>query len=194
MGCNLLVNLVLYSKGANMKNYFIDLVNKRQSCRDFNDKPIEKETVLEIAKTASLSPSACNSQPWKMYLVTDEVAVKGVKEAVQDQGHNLFTEKAKAFIAVSEVDARLKTFVRSRYRGDHFIKYDIGELVAYITLTAESMGVSTCILGWMDPQKLKTAVNMPEEETCSIVIALGYSDIEVREKKRKPLEEIIVEV
>lgn len=177
-----------------MENLFLELVNKRQSCRDFNDKPIAKETVLDIAKTASLSPSACNSQPWKMYLVTDETALKGVREAVQDQGHNPFTEKAKAFIAVSEVDARLKTFVRSRYRGDHFVKYDIGELVAYITLTAESMGVSTCILGWMDPEKLKSAVGMPEDETCNIVIALGYSDTPLREKKRKPLEEIIVEV
>lgn len=177
-----------------MKNYFVDLVNKRQSCRDFNDKPIEKETLLEIAKIASLSPSACNSQPWKMYLVSSDTAVKGVKEAVQDQGHNPFAEKAKAFIAISEVDARLKTFVRSRFRGDHFIKYDIGELVAYITLTAESMGVSTCILGWMDPEKLKSAVGMPDEETCNIVIALGYSETPLREKKRKPFEEIIVEV
>ena len=33
-----------------MQNNFIDLVNKRQSCRDFNDKPLSKETVMEIAK------------------------------------------------------------------------------------------------------------------------------------------------
>lgn len=177
-----------------MKEYFFDLVNKRQSCRDFNDKPLSKETVMEIAKTATLTPSACNSQPWKMYVVTSENAIEGVKKAVQLQNHNLFTEKAKAFIALAEVDARLKEVVRSRFRGDHFVKYDIGELVAYITLIAESMGVSTCILGWMDQDTLKQAVGIPEDETCNLVIALGYSDTPIREKKRKPTTETITEV
>ena len=177
-----------------MQKHFSELINKRQSCRDFNDKPIDKKTLLEIATQSALCPSACNSQPWKMYLVSSPDKVELVKEAVQDQGHNPFTEKAKAFIVVSETSARLKTFVRSRYRGDHFVKYDIGELVAYITLTAESMGVGTCILGWMDPDKLRTAVSLPKDEECNLVIALGYTDCELREKKRKPLEEIIVEV
>ena len=177
-----------------MNNCFVDLVNKRQSCRDFNDKPLEKETVLEIANTALLAPSACNSQPWKLYVVTNESAIQGVKKAVQLQNHNMFTEKAKAFIAVSEVDARLKEVVRSRFRGDHFVKYDVGELVAYITLTAESMGVSSCILGWLDQDLLKQAVGMPDDETCNLVIALGYSDTPIREKKRKPKEETIIEV
>lgn len=177
-----------------MQKHFTELVNKRQSCRDFNDLPLAKETVLEIAKQAALSPSACNSQPWKMYLVTSEDKVSLIKQAVQDQGHNPFAEKAKAFIVIGETSARLKTFVRSRFRGDHFIKYDIGELIAYITLTAESMGVSTCILGWMDQDKIKSAVSMPDGEECNIAIALGYSNLEVKEKKRKPFEETIVEI
>ena len=53
-----------------MQEYFENLVKTRQSCRNFNDKPLEKETVKKIAEQAMLSPSACNSQPWKMYLVT----------------------------------------------------------------------------------------------------------------------------
>ena len=35
---------------------------------------------------------------------------------------------------------------------------------------------------------------MPDGEICNIVIALGYSDIPTREKKRKAQEEMIVRV
>ena len=53
-----------------MKETFTKLVQTRQSCRDFNDLPLEASVVQEIAKQAMLAPSACNSQPWTMYVVT----------------------------------------------------------------------------------------------------------------------------
>lgn len=177
-----------------MKEYFNKLICERQSCRDFNDKHLDKEVLLEIARQSLLAPSACNSQPWKMYLVSSCDKVELVKEALQYQGHNLFTAKAQAFIVVAETGAKLKSFVGGKFNSDYFVKYDIGELVAYITLTAASMGVSSCILGWMDNEKLRTAVKLPDDETCSIVVALGYSDADIRDKIRKPVEDVIVEV
>ena len=49
---------------------FEQLILTRQATRDFNDKPLDKEVVLQIAKATMLAPSACNSQPWKLYSVT----------------------------------------------------------------------------------------------------------------------------
>ena len=57
---------------------FLKLIQTRQACRDFNDKPLDKETVLKIARTAMLAPSACNSQPWRMYVVTEPEKLKEV--------------------------------------------------------------------------------------------------------------------
>ena len=37
---------------------------------------------------------------------------------------------------------------------DRFVKYDIGEAIAYATLAAEAAGVSSCIIGWMDEERL----------------------------------------
>ncbi len=174
-----------------MKETFKKLVLNRQSCRDFNDKPLDKTTVEEIASIAMLAPSACNSQPWKMYLVTEPTKVLAVAKSLQDRGHNSFADGAKAFIVISEKDATLKEVVSTRFRSDHFVKYDIGELTAYITLAAESMGVKSCIIGWINQDALKTAVNMPDGEVSNIVVALGYSDTPLREKKRKSLQEVI---
>ena len=177
-----------------MENYFENLVLRRQSCRDFNDKPLEKEKVDKIVQLATLSPSACNSQPWKMYVVTDEDKLGAVAASLQDRGHNLFTSKAKAFIVLAEKDATLKETISSRFSSDFFVKYDIGELTAYITLAAESIGVSSCIIGWVNQENLKSAVGLPDGEVANIVVALGYSDIAIRDKKRKSAEEIIVKI
>ncbi|MBR2498109.1 MAG: nitroreductase family protein [Clostridia bacterium] len=172
-----------------MKEYFNELISTRQSCRDFNDKPLGKETVLEIISSALLAPSACNSQPWKVYAVTSPEKIKQTALAIGVNGHNKFLSKAKAFIAVAEKPAVLKEGVR--FDRNHFVKYDIGELIAYITLKAKSIGVETCIIGMVDQNLIKPALELKDGELCNIVIALGYSDCAIRDKKRKPFDETV---
>ena len=174
-----------------MKECFVKLINKRQSCRDFSDKPLDKAVVLEIAELAMLAPSACNSQPWKMHLVCEGEKLSEVALALQERGHNPFVSGAKAFIVITEKQAVYKENITAKFDRNHFVKYDIGELTAYITLVAESMGVSSCIIGWINQEQLRKAVGYADEEVSNIVVALGYSDTPVRPKKRKEKSEII---
>lgn len=175
-----------------MKELFEKLINERQACRNFNDLPLEKETVLEIAKSATLCPSACNSQPWKMYVVTSPEKIKRTALALGVNGHNKFLSGAKAFIVLAEKQAVLKESVK--FDRNHFVKYDIGELLAYITLKAKSIGVETCIIGMVDQNLIGSAVGLKDGELCNVAVALGYSDIPLRVKVRKPIEQTIEEI
>lgn len=177
-----------------MFDNFSNLVKNRQSCRDFNDLPLEMETIDKILSLATLAPSACNSQPWKMYVITEPEMMNKVARSMQDMFMNKFLDKAKAFIVLGEINATLKPGASLKFNRNHFVKYDIGQLSAYITLSAESLGVSSCIIGWVNEEKLKKAISMPEEESCAIVIALGYSDIPKRNKVRKENSEVIIKV
>ena len=168
-----------------MQQEFNKLVNTRQSCRSFNDKPLSAEVVQEIAEQALLCPSACNSQPWRLVLATEQQSVKKVASALQGGGHNPFLDKAKAFICPIETCATLRADAKEFFSDNHFVKYDIGQMIAYITLTAESMGVKSCIIGWVNQEQMKEAINMQAGEICNVVVALGYSDIPVRQKVRK---------
>lgn len=175
-----------------MDNFnFYELVKTRQACRDFNDVPLQEEKVYEIAKMARLAPSACNSQPWKMYCVTSKERVELVKEALTEGGRNAFIEKAKAFIVVGEKATTLKPDVLKNFSLDYWVKYDVGELVAYITLSAKSLGVESIIIGWLNKEKLFSAIPFGEGEECTLVVALGYSDSPIREKIRRDEKEII---
>ena len=174
-----------------MEQKFLELVNNRQSCRDFNDLPLERETLEKIVELGRLAPSACNSQPWKMYVVLEKEIRKKVAKTTQDCLMNKFVDKAQAFIVLAETGATLKERIVAKFTNKHFVKYDIGELIAYLTLGAESLGVSSCIIGWVNEKNLKTVLSIPEDESVSIVIALGYSDIEKRPKARKDKEKVI---
>ena len=173
---------------------FFNLINTRQACRDFNDQPLDKETVMQIAKTAILTPSACNSQPWRMYVVTDPDKMKVVTKSLQGVVQNRFLDKAKAYICLADRVATLKPEAMERFDRNHFVKYDVGELCAYITLTAESMGVKSCIIGWVNQNTIGDAIGLKNDERCNIVVALGYSDAPIRKKTRKSESDVIVEV
>lgn len=51
---------------------FNELILKRESCRNYNGEPISTDMILKCVDAARLAPSACNSQPWKYYIVNDE--------------------------------------------------------------------------------------------------------------------------
>lgn len=174
---------------------FDTLAKERQSCRSFRKEMPPREVLESILDTAILAPSACNSQPWHLYLVTDPVAVGGVCEALQDHKMNPFLSDAPCFVVVTEKMAKLRPGSHLKYSGGHFVKYDIGEVVAYLTLAAKSHGVESCIIGWINEEKLRAAVPFPEGESCNIVVALGYGENNpLRKKARRPKEETVTYV
>ena len=54
-----------------MSDYF-ELIQQRESCRNFSDQPVEREKLERCIEAARLAPSACNSQPWRYLVVTNE--------------------------------------------------------------------------------------------------------------------------
>ncbi len=171
------------------KYNFAELAKERRACRDFNGKPIEKTVLSEVVATALLAPSARNSQPWRTVCVTSDEGKASVKACLQREGKNVFLDKAAAYVALVEIGADLKAGVTEKLRGDFFVKYDVGELAAYLTLAAKSRGIDTCIIGWVDRPALREVLNLKESEECSLVIALGYSDAPLCDKNRKGIEE-----
>lgn len=170
---------------------FKNLVLERQSCRKFSDRKPEIRDLEDILRTALFSPSACNSQPWKIYCVADQNKAKDVAIALQDGGANAFVSEVKAFFVIAEKNAVLKPFAKEKFGAAHFVKYDIGQLSAYITLAAKAKGLDTCIIGWVNAEKLKAAVGLAPDEESNIVIAVGYGDCPLRKKTRKSFEESV---
>ena len=70
-------------------NDFKEIIKKRFSCRSFSNKIISRELIEKIIIDAQSTASWCNSQPWKVHLVSgkklSELKSKLLKLAEQDK-------------------------------------------------------------------------------------------------------------
>ena len=56
---------------------------------------------------------------------------------------------------------------------------------------AAAEGLGTCIIGWVDDKRIRQSFGIPASRKVELVIAVGYTDNRLREKSRKPPEDII---
>jgi nitroreductase len=82
----------------------------------------------------------------------------------------------------------------AKVKGNDYRSIDIGIVAAYITAEACDQGLATCILGWLDSDKICKLCNL--DGAVRLVITLGYAKEgdKLRTKKRKDLNELITEL
>ena len=170
--------------------HFSELMYARQSCRGYDEsREVEQEKLDAILEAARLAPSACNGQPYH-FTVCRGAKAKEVAKATQGMGMNKFASQAPVLIVVSEENYVKSASVGAKIKNNDFRSIDIGIAVAYLTAAATEQGLSTCILGWLDDDKLRAACNL--KQTARLVITLGYAaDETVRPKKRKELNKLV---
>ena len=168
---------------------FFDLVNQRESCRNYQpDHRPSKEQLLRCIEAARLAPSACNSQPWSFIVVNSEEKSACVAKACQYAGINKFTSNCPAFIVICEEPAVLM----SGKVNQKYAQMDVGIATAHLCFAATQQGLSTCIMGSFDQQTLLDALNIHEEKIVRLVLAVGFdAGDKLRPKRRKPVEEIM---
>ncbi len=170
---------------------FLSIANQRQSVRHYDsEKEVKQEDLLKILEAARLAPSACNSQPYHISVCRNELA-KEVAKATMGMGLNKFATQAPVLLVISEKPYNKSAALGAKLKGNDYRSIDIGIMVAYLSAEATSLGLSTCILGWLDDDKIRSLCGI--KEPIRLVITLGYahSDDVLREKKRKAMEDMV---
>ena len=170
---------------------FSDLAKLRQSCRSYNpQKPVEEEKINAILEAARLAPSACNGQPYHFTVCRGDVA-RDVARATMGMGLNRFAADAPVLIVISEEPYVKTAALGAKVKGNDYRSIDIGIAAAYLTAEATEQGLGTCILGWLDDEKIRAICSL--EHPVRLVITVGYpkDDDPLRNKKRKPLDELV---
>ena len=172
---------------------FYEIACNRQSCRSYDaERPIEQEKLTAILESARLAPSACNGQPYHITICRGENA-KLVAKATQGMGINKFAPDAPVLLVISEMPYVKSAALGAKLKGNDYRSMDIGILAAYITAEATAQGLGSCILGWLDDEKIREVCHL--DGAARLVITLGYGkDDKLRSKKRKEIEELVTEV
>ena len=172
---------------------FLEIANNRQSCRSYDkSKEVEQEKLNSVLEAVCLSPSACNGQPYHLTVCKGEAA-KSVASACMGMGMNKFASDAPVLIVISEMPYNKTAALGAKLKGNDYRSIDIGIASAYLTAQATAVGLSTCILGWLDDKKIREICGL--DHPVRLVITLGYAspDDKPRTKKRKDLTELISE-
>ena len=170
---------------------FTEIANQRQSCRSYNEaRPVEPEKLEAILRSVRLAPSACNGQPYHLTVCRGETA-KAVAKATQGMGMNKFASQAPVLIVISEKPYNKTAALGAKVKNNDYRSIDIGIVTAYLTAEATAQGLSTCILGWLDDEKLRSICGL--DAPVRLVVTLGYAaeNDTLRAKKRKDMDELV---
>lgn len=169
---------------------FQELILARQSCRGYDEtKDVEVEKLQAILEASRLAPSACNGQPYHLTVCRGEKA-REVAKATQGMGMNKFASQAPVLIVISEEDYVKSAALGAKLKGNDYRSIDIGIAAAYLTAAATEQGLSTCMLGWLDDEKIRNICGL--SKPVRLVVTVGYPNNDsLRVKKRKDMDALI---
>lgn len=170
---------------------FTEIAQTRQSCRSYDPtRPVEAEKLEAILEAVRLAPSACNGQPYHLTVCRGETA-KAVAAACMGMGMNKFAAQAPILVVISEESYVKTAALGAKLKGNDYRSMDIGIAAAYLTAEAAAQGLGTCILGWLDDEKIRTVCGL--SQSVRLVITLGYAKEgdPLRPKKRKESSQLV---
>lgn len=148
-----------------------NLYRVRRSFRNYSDRQVELSTIEEAIRLAQLSPSVCNRQASKVYVVSDK---QTMLEALSYQnGNKGFGHMASKLLVVT---SDLKSFVDATERNQPFV--DGGLFSMSLVYALQAQGVVSCCLNWCVPaptdKRFHDYSGIPDCERIIMFIVIGY--------------------
>ena len=95
-------------------------------------------------------------------------------------------------VVFSEMPYNKTAALGAKMKGNDYRSIDIGIAAAYFTAEAATQGLGTCILGWLDDQKIRDICHL--DHPVRLVVTVGYPADKPREKKRKDIADLVTEI
>ena len=190
-------------------------MDTRRSVRDFSDKPVPKEVIENIIKTASTAPSGAHKQPWTFCVVSSPSLKKRIKKAAEEEEfesyHGRMSDEWLSDLLPLQTDWKKEFLVTAPYLIAVFKKiYEpaAGKQKQNVYYSVESCGIAcgfllaaihqaglVALTHTPSPMNfLSQLLKRPENEKPFLLIPVGYpaEDCWVPDLQRKKLDEVAV--
>jgi coenzyme F420-0:L-glutamate ligase/coenzyme F420-1:gamma-L-glutamate ligase len=192
-------------------------LRSRRSIRRFSDRTVNQDTITRIIHTATHAPSAHNRQPWRFaVIVTADVKARLIDLLTSDFSEDLKRDGLDS----KEIEARInrsKSRMNNapvviilnmdmsemdKYQDENDTRVIAERIMAtqstaaagtYFQLAARAEGLDTV---WIcsplfAPKAVKYALHLPEIWEPQAMFFLGYAAELPKDKKFKPIEEVL---
>lgn len=75
---------------------FHDVVRRRRSVRMFSDRPVSRETIEWLVRSAHSAPSGANKQPWRFVCVQDPAVKAEIRAGAEQEEREFYSRRANA--------------------------------------------------------------------------------------------------
>lgn len=169
---------------------FLSLATLRRSVRSFLPVSVSRAVIEAAVQSAQLSPSACNRQPWHVYVVSDE---HKKSRLLRHQNGNRGFGHLAPHIAIITADAQC--FFDASERHEPFIDGGLFSMSFILALAAE--GVGSCCLNWCVTPETDKAVHeifdISDAHRIVMLVAFGYpaEDCVVPRSPRRSIKDVL---
>lgn len=166
---------------------FDDLLKKRRSIRDYEEREVPLETVKAIIRGSCLAPSSANGQPWRFVIINNREVIKQLsdeskKNLVADLEKNPASPSRKYEEALRNPDFNIfynaPCLVYVCGPEDHrTLQVDLALFACYFMFSAVEKGLGTCWIGLgihiKDPE-LRNLIGVPDDYRIVAPIIVGH--------------------
>lgn len=181
-------------------NETINLLKKHQSCRKFDERPIEREKLMEMIEAGTKASTSSYVQAYSVVRVT-KVEVKD--EMAELAGGQKWVSEAPEFLVFLADMNKLK-IATELHEKEFFEGYTESFLIASVDaalmaqnvlVAGESLGLGGVFIGGIrnNPERVSELLELPEHVYPVFGMALGYPKYQTIDRPRLPLDLVMFE-
>lgn len=172
-----------------------EAIIKRRSVRKYTDYRVTDDEIRAVLEAARFAPSWANSQVWEFIVVRDPAVIRGISATFSEfNPARKHSESASALI----VACAKKGVSGCKGGGEDVTKFsnwymfDLGLAVQNLCLKAHELGLGTVIVGYLDHDKCKALLALPDEYEVVVVLPIGKPAVAGKEgPPRRELREFV---
>ncbi len=194
---------------------FYEFMDTRRSVRDFSDKPVPKEIIENILKTASTAPSGAHKQPWTFCVISSKELKSEIRKMAEEEEYRSYhgrmseewlkdlaplgTDWNKPFLDtvpwIIIVFKKVYDFgANGEKRNNYYVNESVGLASGFLIAAIHNAGLVTLTHTPSPMNFLTKALKRPENERPFLLLPVGYpaSEVTVPDISRKTLDEVTV--
>ncbi len=174
----------------------MNLIRERRSIRKYKDKLVSKDIIEKIIFDSSYAPSWANTQIARYNIIESQDLI----DAIREKGVNEFIYNVKVLNHAKQImvlsikegkSGKLKSgegYATSK--ANDWEVFDAGIACQTFCLSAHAHGIGTVIMGVIDDAKIKSIIDLPDDEVVAALVVFGYPDESPDAPKRLKVEDI----
>lgn len=166
---------------------YLELVKKRRAVRDYQDKEVPSDILMQIINESCLAPSSSNRQPWHFIIITNKDVIRRLSD---ESKRNLLLDLERNPTSPSR---NYEAILRDKHFNVFYnapclvfivgpkellsIQVDCALAASYFMFSACARGLGTCWIGlgrFIQDKELLDLIGMPESDLIVAPIVIGY--------------------